>query len=551
MTTTRAAFATTVQHALFLAVGLIGLSLQPASAAWEAPWKDESRALVIDAYEFNPIDWETLTDDERIAGFINKASDGMPPDYRCGSKRDDAWRLCKNRWWKYSVTKELFMTRRQMAKMKGLLWGAYHLARPGNPRAQADHFIDFAEPSEDDLIALDIEDIGPEWMSLEDAEIFADQVKIRTGRYPVLYTNGNTAKFIADNRADYPLLSRLPLWYARYTKDISGKFPVETWPRYALWQFSSMHNCNARSCPYRVSGAKTDIDVNVSTFDIAGLKEAWPFDELGDEPVAPSDPALLVAEAAKSMGSQIADAMPRAKDHSGEDAETTTPLLAAYGPSNRAPRKIDPFAMLEDVAEGRPHAAERAEIEGERAEGIPIPRSNPRRVAEAEATPIEQTPVADRPSAGPLAIAEAAKPAVVTEAMANELAAHVANLRVLVAQSVENLHRTLRPYAFGEPDTAPAMGETLMKDERRSAIDGPARALESRPERSMVLRAIETAIAARDGQAMTMPALALSQHAPSPKDEASLREARVLKTSEMAALVDADNRILNAFSLTQ
>ena len=27
-------------------------------------------------------------------------------------------------------------------------------------------------------------------MSLEDAEIFANQVKIRTGRYPVLYTNG-------------------------------------------------------------------------------------------------------------------------------------------------------------------------------------------------------------------------------------------------------------------------------------------------------------------------------------------------------------------------
>ena len=38
------------------------------------------------------------------------------------------------------------MTRRQMAKMKGLLWGAYHLGRPGNPREQADHFVDFAEP---------------------------------------------------------------------------------------------------------------------------------------------------------------------------------------------------------------------------------------------------------------------------------------------------------------------------------------------------------------------------------------------------------------------
>ena len=553
MRTTRAALATTVQHALFLAVGLIGLSLQPASAAWEAPWKDESRALVIDAYEFNPIDWESLTDDERIAGFINKASDGMPPDYRCGSKRDDAWKLCKNRWWKYSVTKELFMTRRQMAKMKGLLWGAYHLARPGNPRAQADHFIDFAEPSEDDLIALDIEDIGPDWMSLEDAEIFADQVKIRTGRYPVLYTNGNTAKFISDNRADYPLLSRLPLWYARYTKDISGKFPVENWPRYALWQFSSMHNCNARSCPYRVSGAKTDIDVNVSTFDIAGLKEAWPFDELGDEPVQPADPALLVAEAAKSIGRTVADALPRVKDEAEPGSDATTPLLAAYGPSNRAPRKIDPLAMLEDVAEGRPHAAERQDKGGVRAEGIPIPRTNPRRPVVAEAEPAQDPVVsaAKTPAAGPVAIAEAATPAVVTQAMAAELAGHVTHLRALVAQSLTSLHRTIRPFALGVPEGAPAIGPDGIEGDQLSAIDGPGLSLEGRPARSMVLRAIETAIAARDGQAMTMPALALSQHAPSPKDEASLREARVLQTSEMAALVDANQRILNAFSLTQ
>ena len=263
MTKTSAAFAAALKFACTLAAGVMLVSATPAQAEWNAPWKSEDNALVIDAYEFNPINWQELASDKRIAGFINKASDGLPPEWSCGKSSGDDYKLCKNRWWKYSVTKELYMTRREMAKMKGLLWGAYHLGRPGNPREQADHFVDFAEPAEDDLIALDIEDNSDEWMSLSDAEIFADQIKIRTGRYPVLYTNGSTARYISQNKAEYPLLSRLPLWYARYREDITGKFPEETWPSYALWQFSSMHNCNSRSCPYRVKGAKTDIDVNV------------------------------------------------------------------------------------------------------------------------------------------------------------------------------------------------------------------------------------------------------------------------------------------------
>ena len=32
---------------------------------------------MIDAYEYNPIDWQKLVTDKRIVGFINKASDGL------------------------------------------------------------------------------------------------------------------------------------------------------------------------------------------------------------------------------------------------------------------------------------------------------------------------------------------------------------------------------------------------------------------------------------------------------------------------------------------
>ena len=81
----------------------------------------------------------------------------------------------------------------------------------------------------------------------------------------MLYTNGKTAQHIADNRYKYRLLSRLPLWYARYKPDIDVHFPMGNWEGYALWQFSAQANCGRLRCPYRVAGTPNDIDVNVTT----------------------------------------------------------------------------------------------------------------------------------------------------------------------------------------------------------------------------------------------------------------------------------------------
>ncbi|WP_062011303.1 glycoside hydrolase family 25 protein [Aureimonas sp. AU4] len=334
----------------------------PAKAEWDRPWQDTERALVVDAYEFNPINWKEMTGDKRIAGFINKASDGLAPDWSCKGLQGDDEKLCKNRWWKYTVTQELYLTRREMAKTLGLKWGAYHLGRPGNPREQADHFVDFAQPEPDDLIALDIEDNTSDWMSLADAETFARQVYIRIGRYPMLYTNGNTAAYVAQNRETYPLLSRLQLWYARYRDDLKGVFPQGNWDRYALWQFSSMHNCNARKCPYRVAGARNDIDVNVSSLSVAELQKAWPFDGLvGSDPMV-VDPGSRIAQVGRDTKAAVADV--------GQDvAELTTPgatasdvdkpvadtLAAAYGPSRRAP--VDPLQLLNEATRQEQGAA--------------------------------------------------------------------------------------------------------------------------------------------------------------------------------------------------
>lgn len=256
----------------------------PATASeFSEPWKNPDRALVIDAYEYNSINWQQLVLDKRIVGFINKASDGLPPAYFCSGNETEI-RLCRALWRRHAVARELFQTRKVVAKALGLEWGAYHLARPGNPIEQANNFIDFAQPGPDDLMAIDIEDNDPEqWMSLDDAEEFVRHIRRRTGRFPVLYTNGNTARYIADNRDRYRLLSRLPLWYARYKPDIDLHFPEGHWESYALWQFSTQANCGTVRCPYRVPGTPNDIDVNVAPMNAAALREAWPFGHLVDD----------------------------------------------------------------------------------------------------------------------------------------------------------------------------------------------------------------------------------------------------------------------------
>lgn len=241
------------------------------------PWKSREQALVLDAYERNPIDWVEVVKDKNIRAFIGKSSDGLPPPYRCRMSDDAEKTLCKKTFQNYWLKRELYHTRRTAAKHLGLKWGAYHLGRPGNPIDQANHFIDFAEPEPDELIALDIEHDDPEkWISFEDAETFARHIKHRLGRYPVLYTNHNTAKRIAARKDEFPLLSRLPLWYARYKPDIRGVFPMGHWEDYALWQFSSNINCGKRRCPYRVRGAKSDIDVNATGLTVAEFEKKWP-----------------------------------------------------------------------------------------------------------------------------------------------------------------------------------------------------------------------------------------------------------------------------------
>ncbi len=268
--------------ALLVASAFVTPTIASAETAFYRPWAAKHRALVLDAYERNVIDLTEISKDKRIAGFIHKGSDGLPPIYDCKTATNPTeLELCKKNWKVYAVSKELYRTRRALAKALGMKWGAYHLGRPGNPIDQANHFIDFADPQPDELMAIDIEEVGSgNYISLKDAEEFSYHIFRRLGRYPVLYVNGSTAKLIAEQRNEYPLLSRLHLWYARYKPAIDEHFSMGNWDKYSLWQFSSQVNCGIKSCPYRVAGTDNDIDVNVADMSVKELQKAWPLDGL-------------------------------------------------------------------------------------------------------------------------------------------------------------------------------------------------------------------------------------------------------------------------------
>lgn len=264
----------------------------PAGAEMDRPWKKPDFALVLDAYELNALDWERIVGDKRIAGFIGKASDGLPQQY-CADRKT----LCGAQWRKYSVSRELYHTRRVLAKALGLKWGSYHLGRAGNPELQALHYVQYARPQSDEAVVLDIENYDdPEFMSLEEAERFVEALFARIDRYPMLYTNHRTARHIAENRAQYPLLSRLKLWYARYKEDIGDVFPLGNWDGYTMWQFAYGGNCNRKTCPYRVDGAPHNIDVNIAPLSVGALKAAWPFDGLHDEKPIVADAGSVLTE---------------------------------------------------------------------------------------------------------------------------------------------------------------------------------------------------------------------------------------------------------------
>ena len=237
---------------------LLVLGLSPVfgqSLEFNEPWKNPNIALAIDPFEGNDINWDQLATDRHVVAIIHRATIGDRVDKK-------------------------YAERKLEAKKRGYKWGAYHYGKPGDPIKQADFFLETVKPESDDLMALDLESTDFEkHMSFDEARVFINRIKEKTGRYPFVYANNLVVKAINDAKAPEDVFSRTPLWYARF-KPVVTDFPKGAWSSYTLWQFSSEINCardNRAACLYTVPGTEYDMDVDVFNGTIEELKRDWPF----------------------------------------------------------------------------------------------------------------------------------------------------------------------------------------------------------------------------------------------------------------------------------
>ena len=224
------------------------------SPEFNEPWKNPNIAIAIDPFEGNAIDWDQLATDKRVVAIIHRATIGDRVDRKYAERKIEA-------------------------KKRGYKWGAYHFGKPGDPIKQADFFLEIVKPEADDLIALDLDGTdATQHMTLEDALVFIQRIKTKTGRYPLIYANNLVTKAIAEQYGDGELFAKTHLWYARFKKSVTD-FPAGTWKSYTLWQFSSEVNCNPldrSACLYTVPGTEYDMDVDVYDGTIEELRKKWP-----------------------------------------------------------------------------------------------------------------------------------------------------------------------------------------------------------------------------------------------------------------------------------
>jgi len=240
---------------LFLFVLLSSTFTFAQTTSFNHPWTDPTTAIVLDPFQGNSINWDKVATDARVVAVIHRGT--------IGSQKDT-----------------LYKPRRDEAKSRGYKWGSYHLGKPGDPIVQADFYLTTVAPTDDEVMALDIESLDEDRdMSLVDARRFIQHIREKTGRYPMLYANHAVVKEISLRFPNDEVFSKTSLWYARFKSQVTD-FPIATWTGYELWQFSSEINCTAahpEKCLYRVPGTKTDMDVNVYRGSVADLKAKWPF----------------------------------------------------------------------------------------------------------------------------------------------------------------------------------------------------------------------------------------------------------------------------------
>src|SRR5258705_9787019 len=103
-----------------------------------------------------------------------------------------------------------YPTRRNPAASAGLLWGAYHWGTKVDVAKQVKNFLDYAEPDQNTLVALDFERTGGNTMTLDQAREFLTGIEEELQRKAVLYS-GELIKATLGRKKD-PLFGSHRLW---------------------------------------------------------------------------------------------------------------------------------------------------------------------------------------------------------------------------------------------------------------------------------------------------------------------------------------------------
>jgi lysozyme len=112
----------------------------------------------------------------------------------------------------------------------GLLFGSYHFGDGSDGGAQAYHYLSVANPSSNELMALDPAGSS---MTLEEARAFVTTIFNKIDKWPLLYS-GHTLKAMLGGHPD-PVLSKCPLWLAQFGP--SAILPAG-WNAWSLWQYA-------------------------------------------------------------------------------------------------------------------------------------------------------------------------------------------------------------------------------------------------------------------------------------------------------------------------
>jgi len=147
--------------------------------------------VIVDLSHFDDVrDWAAVKG-FGILGVINKATEGP------------------------GMVDKTYAIRRKPAADHDMLYGGYHFLRPGDPVAQADHFLgvalSVAQPDEL-LLALDHEDAK---VPLSNAKAWLQRVLDKTGRRAVLYSGFLIKQQLG--KGHDPFLAQHRLWLSHFS----------------------------------------------------------------------------------------------------------------------------------------------------------------------------------------------------------------------------------------------------------------------------------------------------------------------------------------------